>query len=142
MPPARNYQKILMLAETKVLRPTSADGSDTFGGSMLMVWMRKLIETFKRKAPILLLEKVTLALMNLQPLLPFLLSCHLFEGYPYKKILSRHFTLAIKLAKGQSFPLTPYFLGTFYFHLDHFTLDLQHSWDIFQIETFVPVAFL
>ena len=29
----------------------------------------------------------------------FSLYCHLFEGYPHKKILGRHFPLAIKLAK-------------------------------------------
>ena len=58
-----------------------------------------------------------------------------------EKILSRHFPLAIKLARGQSFPLAPYFLGTLYSHLDHFTLDLQRSWGRFQVETFIPVAF-
>ena len=42
----------------------------------------------------------------------FLLSRHLFEGYPHEKILSSHFPLAVKLVKGQSFPLAPYFLGT------------------------------
>ena len=56
--------------------------------------------------------------------------------------MSRHFPLAVKLAKGQSFPLAPYFLRTLYSHLDHFTLDLQRSWGRFQVETFVPVAFL
>ena len=61
---------------------------------------------------------------------------------PHEKILSRHFPLAVKLVKGHSFPLTPYFLGTLYSHLDHFTLDLQHSWDRFHVETFVPIAFL
>ena len=75
----------------------------------------------------LLLQKVTLVLRNLKPLLPFLLSHHLFEGYPHEKILSRHFSLVIKLARGQSFPLAPYFLGNLYSHLDHFTLDLQRS---------------
>ena len=38
--------------------------------------------------------------------------------------------------------LAPYFLGTLYPQLDHFTLDLQHSWGRFQVETFVHVAFL
>ena len=43
--PSERYQKILVLAETKVLEPTSADGLDIFGGSMLMAWMRKPMET-------------------------------------------------------------------------------------------------
>ena len=90
----------------------------------------------------MLYEKVTKALMNLKLIFFFLLFRHLFEGYPHEKILSRHFPLAVKLVKGHSFPLTPYFLGTLYSHLDHFTLDLQHSWDRFQVETFVPIAFL
>ena len=64
---------------------------------------------------------------ELEAFIAFLLSCHLFEGYPHKNILSRHFPLSIKLARGQSFPLAPYFLGTLYSHLDHFTLDLQCS---------------
>ena len=79
---------------------------------------------------------------ELEAFIAFSLSRHLFEGYPHKKILSRHFPLAIKLVKGQSFPLTPYFLGTLYSHLDYFTLDLQCIWGRFQVETFVPVAFL
>ena len=79
---------------------------------------------------------------ELEAFIAFLLSCHLFEGYPHEKILSRHFPLAIKLARGQSFPFAPYFLGTLYSHLDNFTLDLQRSWDRFQVEIFVPVAFL
>ena len=64
---------------------------------------------------------------ELEAFIAFLLSHHLFEGYSQKKILSKHFPLAIKLARGQSFPLTPYFQGTLYSHLDYFTLDLQHS---------------
>ena len=79
---------------------------------------------------------------ELEAFTTFLLSHHLFEGYPHERILSRHFPLAIKLARGQSFPLAPYFLGTLYSHLDHFTLDLQRSWGRFQVETFVSVAFL
>ena len=47
----------------------------------------------------------------------------------------------VKLAK-DFFSLAPYFLGTLYSHLDRFTLDLQRSWGIFQVETFVSVAFL
>jgi len=61
---------------------------------------------------------------ELEVFIAFLLSRHLFNGYPYEKILGRHFPLAVKLAKGYSFPLTPYFLGTLYSHLDCFTLDL------------------
>ena len=57
----------------------------------------------------------------------FLLSRHLFEGYPHKRILSRYFPLVVKLAKGHSFLLVPYFLGTLYSHLDRFTLILQRS---------------
>ena len=38
------YKKIPMLAETKVPEPTSGDGSNTFGGSMLMAWMKKPME--------------------------------------------------------------------------------------------------
>ena len=64
---------------------------------------------------------------ELEAFIAFLLSHHLFEGYSQKKILSKHFPLAIKLARGQSFPLTPYFQGTLYSHLDYFTLDLQLS---------------
>ena len=64
---------------------------------------------------------------ELEAFIAFLLSRHLFEGYPHEKILGRHFPLAIKLARGHSFSLAPYFLGTLYSHLDHFTLDLQHS---------------
>lgn len=90
----------------------------------------------------MLWEKVILAFMNLKVYVAFILSHHLFEGYPHEKILSRHFCLAVKLAKEHTFPLAPYFLGTLYFHLDHFTLDLQRSWGRFQVETFIPVAFL
>ena len=79
---------------------------------------------------------------ELEAFITFLLSRHLFEGYPNENILSRHFSLAVKLARGQSFPLAPYFLGTLYSYLDHFTLDLQCFWGRFQIETFVPVGFL
>ena len=79
---------------------------------------------------------------ELEAFIAFLLSCHLFEGYPHEKILDRHFPLAVKLVKGHSFPLALYFLRTLYSHLDHFTLDLQCSWGRFQVETFVPVAFL
>ena len=46
---------------------------------------------------------------ELEAFTAFLLSHHLFEGYPHEKILSRHFPLAIKLAKRHSFPLAPYF---------------------------------
>ena len=79
---------------------------------------------------------------ELEAFIVFLLSHHLFEGYTHEKILSRHFLLVVKLAKEHSFLLAPYFLGTLYSHLDHFTLDLQCSWDRFQVETFIPVAFL
>ena len=64
---------------------------------------------------------------ELEAFIAFLLSLHLFEVYPHEKILSRHFPLAVKLAKGYSFPLAPYFLETLYFHLNCFTLDLQRS---------------
>ena len=64
---------------------------------------------------------------ELEAFIAFLLSCHLIEGYPHEKILSRNFPLTVKLARGQIFPLAPYFLGTLYSHLDHFTLDLQRS---------------
>ena len=64
---------------------------------------------------------------ELETFIGFLLSHHLFEGYPHEKILSRHFPLAVKLARGKSFPLAPYFLGTLHSHLDHFSLDLQCS---------------
>ena len=37
---------------------------------------------------------------ELEALINFLLSRRLFEGYPYEKILGRHFPIAIKLAKG------------------------------------------
>ena len=39
------YQKIPMLAETKVPEPTSRDKLDTFRGNMLMAWVRKLMKT-------------------------------------------------------------------------------------------------
>ena len=79
---------------------------------------------------------------ELEAFIAFLLSCHIFEGHPHKKILSRHFPLAIKLARGQSFPLAPYFLGILYSHLDHFTLDLQRHKGRFHVKTFVLIAFL
>jgi len=79
---------------------------------------------------------------EVEDFIAFLLSRHLFEGYPHERILSRHFPLVVKLAKGYSFPLFPYFLGTLYAHLDRFTLDLQRSWGRFQMETFVPIAIL
>ena len=79
---------------------------------------------------------------ELEVFIALLLSPHLFEGHPLKKILSRHFPLAIKLVKGHSLPLTPYFIGNLYSHLVHFTLDLQLSWGRFQVKTFVPVALL
>ena len=41
----RKCQKIPALAGTKVPGPTSRDGSDTFGGSMLLAWIRKPMET-------------------------------------------------------------------------------------------------
>ena len=63
---------------------------------------------------------------ELEAFIAFLLSRHLFEGYSHEKIQSRHFPLVVKLAKGQSFPFAPCFLGTLYSHLDHCTLDLQH----------------
>ena len=81
------------------------------------------------------------SLYELEAFIDLLLSHHLFEGYPHKKILGRHFSLAVKLAK-EFLPLAPYFLGTLYSYLDHFTLNLQHSWGIFQVKTFVFVAFL
>ena len=64
---------------------------------------------------------------ELKAFIAFLLSRHLFDGYPHEKILSRHFPLVVKLARGRSFPFGPYFLGILYSHLDHFTLDLQCS---------------
>ena len=79
---------------------------------------------------------------ELEAFIAFLLSRHLFKGYPHEKILGRNFLLAVKLAKWHTFPLTPYFLGTLYSHLDRFILDLQHYWGIFQVETFAPIAFL
>ena len=79
---------------------------------------------------------------ELEAFIAFLLSCHPFEGYPRENIISRHFPLAVKLAKGHSFLLAPYFLETLYSHLDHLTLDLQCSWGRFQVETFVLIAFL
>ena len=79
---------------------------------------------------------------ELEAFITFLLSRHIFEGYPHDKILSRHFPLAVKLAKGHSFSLAPYFIGTLYSHLDHFTFNLQCSWGRFQVKTFVPIAFL
>ena len=66
----------------------------------------------------------------------------LFEVYPHEKTLGRHFPLAVKLAKGHSFPFAPYLLGTLTSYLDHFTLDLQCSWGRFQVKTFVLMAFL
>jgi len=36
---------------------------------------------------------------ELKAFIAFLLSFHLFEGYPHEKILSRHFPLVVKLAK-------------------------------------------
>ena len=77
---------------------------------------------------------------ELEAFIAFLLSRHLFEGYSHEKILSRHFLIAIKLTRGQSFLLAPYFLGTLYSHLDHFTLDLQCSWDRFQVETSISIS--
>ena len=79
---------------------------------------------------------------ELEAFIAFLLSRHLFEGYPNKKILDHHFPLAFKLAKGYFFPLAPYFLGTLYGHLDRFVSDLKRLWGTFQIENFAPVAFL
>ena len=64
---------------------------------------------------------------ELEVFIAFLLACHLFERYPHEKILSRHFPLVVKLAKGHSFPFAPYFLVTLYSYLDHFTLDLRCS---------------
>ena len=34
---------------------------------------------------------------EVEAFIAFLLSCHLFEGYPHEKILSRHFPLVVKL---------------------------------------------
>lgn len=61
---------------------------------------------------------------ELEVFIVFFLSYHLFEGYSHEKILSRHFPLAIKLAKGYTFPLASYFLRILYSHLDCFTIDL------------------
>ena len=97
---------------------------------------------FLKKGTDFVVGEGNLSPYELEAIIVFLLSRHLFGGYPHKKILSRNFPLAIKLAKGHSFPLAPYFLGTLYSHLDHFTLDLQRSWGRFQVETFVPIAFL
>ena len=47
---------------------------------------------------------------ELEDFIAFLQSRHLFEGYPHEKILSRHFPLVVKLAKGYSFPHFPLFL--------------------------------
>ena len=52
---------------------------------------------------------------ELETFIAFLISHHLFEGYPHEKILSRHFPLAVKLAKGKSFLLAPYFSRNFAF---------------------------
>ena len=49
------------------------------------------------------------SLYELEAFIDLLLSHHLFEGYPHKKILGRHFSLAVKLAK-EFLPLAPYFL--------------------------------
>ena len=78
---------------------------------------------------------------ELKAFITFLPSRHLFKGYPLEKILNRHFPLAIKLARGQSFPLAPYFLGTLYSHLDHFTLDLQRSWVDFKLKLLYLLLF-
>lgn len=42
---------------------------------------------------------------ELEAFIAFLLCHHLFEGYPHEKILSRHFLLAVKLAKCHYVPL-------------------------------------
>ena len=47
---------------------------------------------------------------EIEAFIAFLLSHHPLEGYPNEKILSGHFSLAVKLARGQSFPLALYFL--------------------------------
>ena len=52
---------------------------------------------------------------ELETFIAFLLSHNLFEGYPHEKILSRHFPLAFKLARGKSFLLAPYFSRNFAF---------------------------
>lgn len=78
---------------------------------------------------------------ELEAFINFLLSHRLIEGYPHEKILGGHFPIVVKLTKGYSSPLAPYFLGTLY-SLDCFTLDLQRSWGRFQVEIFVIVAFL
>ena len=57
---------------------------------------------------------------KLKAFIVFLLSHHLFEGYPHEKILSRHFPLAAKLARGQSFPPYPIFFRNFIFSLRSF----------------------
>ena len=57
---------------------------------------------------------------ELEAFIVFLLSRYLFEGYPHEKILSRHFPLAAKLARGQSFPLYPIFSRNFIFSLRSF----------------------
>ena len=57
---------------------------------------------------------------ELEAFIVFLLSRCLFEGYPHEKILSRHFPLAAKLARGKSFPLYPIFSRNFIFSLRSF----------------------
>ena len=41
----KKYQRILVLAETRALGPTSKVGSGTSGENMPMAWMRKPMET-------------------------------------------------------------------------------------------------
>ena len=57
---------------------------------------------------------------ELEAFIVFLLSRRLFEGYPHEKILSRHFPLAAKLARRQSFPPYPIFSRNFIFSLRSF----------------------
>ena len=104
-----------------------------------MARMRKPMQIPYRRAPI---GEGNLSPHELEAFIAFLLSRHLFKGYTYEKILSRHFPLVVKLAKEHSFLLASYFLGILYSHLDHCTLDLQRSWVRFQVETFIPIAFL
>lgn len=65
---------------------------------------------------------------ELEAFIAFLLSRHLFEGYPNEKILDRYFPLAVKLANGYYFPLFLYFLDTLYGHLDRFVSYQKRSW--------------
>ena len=79
---------------------------------------------------------------ELEAFIAFLLSCHLFEGYPHEKILSRHFPPVVKLAKGYSFPYCPLFLRDFIYLFRSFHPQPTMLLGRYQVETFVLIAFL